>query len=92
MTKTGAIQLEVFTGLTKLPQKAATAWTAAEGLIGVNYKPLLYVGEQVVDGVNYWYIAERTLITNPARRNVVKFAIWQKTDGTFEKQSDVEIF
>ena len=92
MAKTGAIKLESYTGLTKLPQKAATAWTAVEGLIGVSYKPLLYVGEQVVDGVNYWYIAERTLVTKTAVRNVVKFAVWQKPDGMLEKQPDVEIF
>lgn len=91
MAKMGAIKLESFTGC-RLPQKAATAWTAVSGLIDVSYKPLIYIGEQIVDGVNYHFIAERTLLTNPRVRHVVKFAIWQKPDGTLEKQRDVEIF
>ena len=80
MTKTGAIQLEAFTGLTKLPQKAATAWTAVEGLIGVSYKPLLYVGEQVVDG-GCWRCG------SPVHKKNLKQWFIKIT-----KQSDVEIF
>lgn len=72
----GAINFENFDGLTKMPQKAASAWSGvAEGLCGASYKPLVYVGEQVAKGTNYWFIAEQTLITNPTVRHIVTFAI-----------------
>lgn len=55
----GAIQFENFEGLTKMPQKAASAWGAVNnGLAGASYKPLLFVGTQVAKGTNYWFIAE----------------------------------
>ena len=61
----GKIQLANFTGLTAMPQKAASAWTdAMEGLVGASYKPLLYCGEQVV-----------TTSTLVPTRKIVKFAI-----------------
>ena len=64
----GKIAFEEFEGLTSMPQRAASAWSAMEsgGLVGASYKPLLYVGTQLVKGVNHWFIAEQTLITNPA--------------------------
>lgn len=72
----GKIQLANFTGLTAMPQKAASAWTdAMEGLVGASYKPLLYGGEQVVRGTNYWFIAEKTTSTLVPTRKIVKFAI-----------------
>ena len=83
--QTGAIQLERFVGLTKLPQKAATAWSALEtsGLVGASYKPLIYLGEQLVNGVNYWFIAEQTLVTREPVRHVVKLAIYGDFDGNY---------
>ena len=73
----GAIQFEDFEGLTSMPQKAASAWSALEtgGIVGASYKPLLYVGTQVVKGVNHWFIAEQTLVTNPPVRHIVAIAI-----------------
>lgn len=71
----GAIQLENFKGLTKMPQKAASAWAALDGLVGCHYVPLLYLGEQVVKGTNYWFIAERSTVTLEPKRNVVLMAI-----------------
>lgn len=40
----GAIEFENFEGLTltSMPQEAASAWSAAEGLVGASFKPLLY--------------------------------------------------
>lgn len=78
----GKIQLENFDAC-KLPQKAASAWTAVEGLIGATYKPLLYLGEQIVNGTNYYFIAEQTLMTNPLIRRVIKFAIYEH-NGEYE--------
>jgi hypothetical protein len=71
----GNIELARFDGLTKLPQPAATAWSAMDGIMSAGYKPLIYLGEQVVKGVNYWFIAEQTLTTHPPIRRVVKLAI-----------------
>lgn len=85
--QTGAIQLERFTGLTHLPQKAATAWSALEtsGLVGAkSYKPLLYLGEQLVNGVNYWFIAEQTQAIREPARQVVKLAIHGDRGGNYK--------
>ncbi len=80
----GKMQLEQFTGLTSMPQKAASAWSGAiEGLVGASYKPLLYLGKQVVKGVDYFFIAEQTLITNPPIRRVVMLVI-NEFDGKYE--------
>ena len=61
----GKINLENFDGMTKMPQKAATAWAGAFGepLAGASFKPLLYLGDQLVNGTNYYFIAEETLAT-----------------------------
>ena len=77
----GKIKLENFDAC-RLPQKAASAWTAVEDLIGATYKPLIYLGEQLVNGTNYYFVAEQTLMTNPLIRRVIKFAIYEK-DGEY---------
>ena len=72
----GGITLAEYKGLTAMPQKAASAWIAVEGgIVGAGYKPLIYVGEQVVKGVNYWFIAEQTLILAEPERHIVKIAV-----------------
>ena len=37
----GQIEFEKPEGLTKMPQKAASAWAAVDKLIGAKYKPLI---------------------------------------------------
>lgn len=71
----GAIELEKFDGITKMPQDYASAWTAVEGLVGASYKPLLCLGKQVVKGTDYFFIAEQTFMTYPVRRRVIKLTI-----------------
>lgn len=73
----GAIQFEDFEGLTSMPQAAVSAWSAVEssGLSGASFKPLLYVGTQVVKGINHWFIAEETRTTNPPVKHIVTIAI-----------------
>ena len=44
-------------------------------LVGVGYKPLVYLGYQIVHGVNYFFIAEQTLMTKDMDRRVIKMAI-----------------
>lgn len=72
----GKIELQEFECLRTMPQRAASAWTAGTlGVVGASYKPLLFLGAQVVKGMNYWFIAEQTLITAKPERRVVKLAI-----------------
>ena len=72
----GKIQLENFNGITQMPQDVASAWhDAFDGLVGVGYKPLVYLGKQIVNGVNYYFVAEQTFMTNPVYRRVVCLAI-----------------
>ena len=79
----GAIQFENFEGLTKMPQKAASAWSAVNnGLVGASYKPLIFIGTQVAKGTNYWFIAEQTLTTNPPVKHIVTIAI-NEFNGVF---------
>lgn len=79
----GKIRYENFTGLTTLPQKAASAWSILENLVGAQYKALLFLGTQVVKGTNYYFIAEQTLILATPIRRVVKVCI-NEFDNKFE--------
>lgn len=78
----GQLQLEHFDGLTKMPQRAASAWCAVfdDGRVGASFKPLLYLGQQVVHGVNYYFIAEETLVVRGDFRRVVKLVIHELGD------------
>lgn len=74
----GQTEIENFEGnVVKLPQDAASAWSELDAIkeCGAGYKPLLYVGKQLVKGVNYWFIAEQTLITKNNERRIVKIAV-----------------
>ena len=73
----GKIEFENFEGLTTMPQKAATAWSAfeASGMCGASYKPIAYVGKQQVKGANHWFIAEQTLSTAIPEKHIVTLAI-----------------
>ena len=91
----GQIQLEQFKGLTSMPQKAASAWDGAFSaeMVGAQFKPLLYLGQQVVNGTLHWFIAERTQPYRFEIRNVIKMAILEK-DGqyTFDDNTVDKIF
>lgn len=73
----GKIEFTNFESPTKMPQKVASACSALEtaGLVGAKYKPLLFIGEQVSKGTNYWFIAEQTLVTANPVRHIVTIAI-----------------
>ena len=87
--KVGAIEYDIITDMTKLPQKIASAASAIEnaGLVGASYKPIIYFGAQVVHGVKYWFFAEQTLITNPPQKRIVKMAVIE-VQGKFEIVKD----
>ena len=59
-----------------LPQKAQSAFTAITGgLVGADYEPVLYVGSQVVNGMNYCILAKQTIITAEPEIRLVKMII-----------------
>ena len=65
-----------------LPQKAASAFTAVTGeLVGAEYQPVLYVGEQLVNGTNYCIIAVQKLVVPNGEKRLVKIIINEATDG-----------
>ena len=71
----GQIELENFNTLTEMPQKAASAWSEVDRLVGASFKPVLYLGKQIVNGVNHWFLAERTIVALNPERRLVKLAI-----------------
>lgn len=77
----GKIELEKFEDLTGMPQDYASAWNALEKLVGASYKPLLCLGKQIVEGVNYYFIAEQTLTTHPPLKRIVRVVINGFNDG-----------
>lgn len=80
--KFGQVELNNFEAC-KLPQKAASAFSILEGLTGVSYKPLLYCGEQIVKGVNYWFIAEMEMVLAVPQRHIVLLCI-NEFDGDYK--------
>ena len=78
----GSIKVVEQQAMTKMPQPAATAWSAVEGLVGANYKPIAYVGNQQVHGVNYVFIAEQTLVTANPERHIVTVTV-NALDGKY---------
>ena len=65
-----------------LPQKAQSAFTAVTSeLVGADYMPVLYVGSQVVNGMNYCVLAKQTIITSTPENRLVKMIINVDTKG-----------
>ena len=77
----------------KLPQKLATGFTQVYGnRDGAGFKPLLYIAQQLVSGVNHMLICEQTLITHPIQKSIVKVVLYENLKGTFmETEHDVII-
>ena len=61
--------------LTKMPQEAVTAWNAIKELVGAKYKPVMYIGDGVVNGTNYVFTAEQTLMTSTPERHIVDIKV-----------------
>lgn len=55
-----------------MPEKVATAIGAlAEQLIGAEYRPIAYLGSQLVNGINHAVLAEQTILSGRDTKNVV---------------------
>lgn len=66
-----------------LPQKAQSAFVAVTSdLEGADYQPVLYVGSQVVNGVNYCILAKQTIITANPEYRLVKVIVNVSSNGT----------
>ena len=66
----GAWTVDVSVGA--MPEKVATAVSAlSEQLIGAEYKPIAYLGSQLVNGVNHAVLAEQTILSGKDTKNVV---------------------
>ena len=57
------------------PAEAKRAWAGVQGWTGSNFKPIKYLGKQVCKGMNYWFFAEETTVTNPPKKKMVVLAI-----------------
>lgn len=64
-----------------LPQKVATGFSqVTEAMVGAKYVPVLYVGTQVVHGVNHMLICKQTLAALNAPEHLVKMVLNQNCD------------
>ncbi len=60
----------------KLPVEVEKGFKeVTEHLVGASYEPVLYVGSQVVAGINYMIICKQTLSDKDATEHLVKLVI-----------------
>ena len=76
-----------------LPQDVASAiGTINSGLLGATYQPIWYVGKQVVNGINHFFIAEEIRTTKKQSKEIVGLVInIPPGDFTGENAKVVEI-
>lgn len=77
----GEYKINVIPGCTKLPQVLASGLdNVLNSLVGASYKPIAYLGSQLVHGTNHALLCEQTLITGKAPKAIVLVVINEKTD------------
>ena len=91
MTTFGNINIIEQTEMKAMPQHAAGAWSIMSNMVGATYKPIAYVGTQIVKGVNHIFIAEQTFVTANPERHIVPVTI-NEFDGNFSLVSINHIF
>ena len=80
----GAINIVEQPAMSSMPQKAASAWSAfTGGLTGNKYKPIAYIGTQLVKGTNHIFLAQQTLVYKDPTRHIVVVTI-NEFDGLFQ--------
>lgn len=61
---------------TSMPQDLASGfYIAQEGFVGSSFEPIYIVGKQVVNGINYFVIAEQTLVIEHSIKRIVGMVI-----------------
>ena len=64
-----------------LPEKVATGFgEVTQNMVGAKYVPVLYVGTQVVHGINHMLICKQTLAVQGAPEHLVKMVLNQNLD------------
>lgn len=54
---------------------------AFKGIVGASYVPVIHAGQQVVSGVNYYYIALQKLVVPGSPSHIVKVIIHKPLSG-----------
>ena len=67
--KMGAWKINVVTEA--MPEEIASALGKLDNLVGASYKPIAYLGSQIVHGVNYAVLAEQTILCAGSTKNIV---------------------
>jgi hypothetical protein len=65
----GAWKINVITD--PMPQELATAFGKVTQLMGATYAPIACIGSQLVNGVNYAFLAEQTIMSLDGNKNIV---------------------
>ncbi|MBR3640469.1 MAG: hypothetical protein IKN53_00385 [Oscillibacter sp.] len=65
-------------------EKLAVFDKALEGLVGVNYVPVAYLGSQVVAGTNHCFLAQATAVVPNAEPYYVFVYAYEALDGSVE--------
>ena len=61
---------------TSLPQDVASALGCVNsGILGATYQPIWYVGKQVVNGMNHFFIAEEIRMTKKQSKAIVGLVV-----------------
>lgn len=69
----------------KLPQRAATAFSAAAANhVGVDLTPLCYLGEQLVSGMNYGVLCLAKTVTETPVESLKVVVVHEDLDGAFQ--------
>ena len=64
-----------------LPQKVASGFIeVTQGMVGARYVPVLYIGTQVVHGINHMLICKQTIAAQGAPEHMVKMVLNQNLD------------
>ena len=65
-----------------LPQKVASAfYDVTSDMVGADYTPVAYIGEQIVNGVNYCVIALQSIVAPQSVDRLVKMILHVNTEG-----------
>ena len=64
-----------------MPEKVASGFSeVTNALVGARYVPVLYVGTQVVHGMNHMIICKQTLAVQGATEHLVNMVLSQNVD------------
>ena len=64
---------------------------AMEGLVGVDYEPVAYLGNQVVAGLNHCFLCRATVVYPNAKPALVLVYIYQDLSGNAEIANIVQL-